>query len=398
MKTAVTQCLIGCFAVPVCLVTFATPLAAREEGAVAPAARVITQVTEWDYNVDGVPESVRITTTTYDRQKNLLSTTYEEHGILSYRSTSTNTYDQHRNLLTVEDEFDFNGDGTVDRLSIIKSTYDAQGRLLTQVIGSGDQFVPLLTNSYDKKGNLLKTEGRDLYPGASVGDRLVITNTYDQRGRLVFRLFELHSASGLRSNTTENSYDVHGNLLTQVIKGDIEVDARSFVPGTVRITRSYDQHGRIVTSLTDWEPDNRSGSRSSTTNTYDQHGNLLQSVSASTGAGTTYVLTLTNSYDPQGNLLTQVEEIDQGGDGVIEQFSTSTNTYDQHRQVLNNVYERGTAGAVRSATTTTNTYDRQGNLLTRVVETDYNMDGTPDQVETTTITYRVVASPGSGGR
>jgi hypothetical protein len=66
--------------------------------------------------------------------------------------------------------------------------------------------------------------------------------------------------------------------------------------------------------------------------------------------------------------------------------------------VLNNVYERGTAGAVRSSTTTTNTYDRQGNLLTRVVETDNNMDGTPDQVETTTITYRVVASPGSGGR
>jgi hypothetical protein len=392
MKTAVTHRVIGCFTVGVCLVTFATPLAARQEGAVGSPAKVITQVTEGDYNVDGIPEFVRITTTTYDRRGNLLSTTNEWQGSLTSRTTTTNTYDQHRNLITAESESDFNGDGTIDRLSIIKSTYDAQGRLLTQLISLGDQFVPLRTNTYDKKGNLLKTEGPDLYPTGVPGDaRLVITNTYDRRGRLVLRLFQLDSASRSRSNTTEYGYDVHGNLLTQVIKGDIEVDARSFVPGTLTSTQSYDQHGNLLTSVTDAVFDNRSGYRSSTTNRYDQHGNLLQSVTVFTGEGPPYVSTRTYTYDPQGNLLTQVEEFDQGGDGIVEQFLTSTNSYEQHRHVLNNVLERGSAGSVRSYTTTTNTYDRQGHLLTSVAETDNNIDGTPDQVETTTITYSVVA-------
>jgi hypothetical protein len=399
MKTAATQCVIGCFGVSVCLFTFATPLAAREDGALASSVKAITQVTEWDSNVDGIPDFATITTTTYDRQGNLLSTTYEyaSNATMMGRSITTNTYDQHRNVLTVQDQSDWNGDGAVDRLSITRNTYDSQGRLLTQAVGLGDQFVSVLTNTYDNNGNLVKTVRRNVDPGGTLGDLAVVTNSYDQRGHLVLRLFQQDSVDGparSRSNTTNNTYDVHGNLLTQVVKGDIEVDWQDWEAGTGTIASSYDRQGNLVKRLTDWEWEYDRGSnyRSSITSSYDQHRNLLRSVSASTGDGWTYVSTLTNTYDPQGNLLTQVEDGDQGG-GILEYRTTSTNSYDQHRNVLKNVYEwdwdgDGIANSVR---TTTNTYDRQGSLLTRVVESDYNIDGTPDTLEKTTITYSVVA-------
>src|SRR5688572_5968925 len=218
MKTAVTQCVIGCFVVPVCLFTFATPLAAREDGALASAVKAITQVTEWDSNVDGIPDFATITTTTYDRQGNLLSTAYEyeSNGTLMGRSITTNTYDQHRNVLTVEDQSDWDGDGTVDRLSITKSTYDSQGRLLTQAVGLDDQFETVLTNTYDNNGNLLKTVRRNVDPGGTLGDLAVITNTYDKRGHLMLRLFQQDSVEG-RSEEHTSELQSQSNLVCRLL-------------------------------------------------------------------------------------------------------------------------------------------------------------------------------------
>ncbi|MDR1011428.1 MAG: hypothetical protein LBM04_09965, partial [Opitutaceae bacterium] len=124
--------------------------------------------------------------------------------------------------------------------TVKNTSFDAEGRVLTQVIYSDTSQTTILassTMSYDAAGRLyqVKENGK------------TTTRTYDSLGRLA-------SYSDGEGHTMSYGYDAANNLTTLTY------------PGNLTVTYTYDANNRLE-SVTDW--DNRT-----TTHTYDAVGRL----------------------------------------------------------------------------------------------------------------------------
>ncbi len=254
--------------------------------------------------------------------------------------TTTSTYDRNGNLLSQTDPLG----------RITTYTYNA----FNELTSSTDPIGQTTTYTYDANGNLLSEAG----PANTLGQRQVtsyayanltspgqVTSVTDPMGNITTMAYDAYgdmtSSTNALGNTTKYTYNNIGERLSVTSAG-----------GGIT-TYAYDQDGRQI-AIT-----NPLGDKSSST--YDADGNLISSTDAN-GNTTTYTYdadnettsqtsangsTITYHYDKNGN---QTSVTDANG-------NTTTYTYN----ALNQKVSQTTPGGE----TTTYTYDANGNLISQ---------------------------------
>ncbi|TCX51223.1 hypothetical protein C1I38_10595 [Dehalobacter sp. 12DCB1] len=276
------------------------------------------------------------------------------------------TYDTSGNLETVTDvntgvwQYSYNGSylSTItdpENNVTVNNTYDAQGRVVSQLDGENNQTVftydPVNRQNTvtDAKQNSAVTQYDPanritsiIYPGG-----ITETFTYDGNNNRI-------SVTDKNGNTTVYTYDDMGNMLTKTDP----------VPLSYVTTLTYDTKNNPVTIV--------DAAGYTTDMTYDTNGNLLtvsREVSGQTAVTTmTYnpygqVISITNpnngvtqyTYDTYGNRISQTDPL-----GLI-----TTYTYDILGRKLTQVDPRGNVqGGNPADYQYTYTYDLAGNMLT----------------------------------
>ena len=183
----------------------------------------------------------------------------------------------------------------------VDTTYNAFGEVLTVTAPNPSTIGPArvtTTNTYDYYGNLLSVS-QPLYTSATaftnrVATYLRATTAHPQ---------DVTGVVDPLGNTTTNTYDVVGNLVS------------SSSPQGRKTTHTYDAIGRELTSVA--PKGNVTGATAAqftTTYAYDGAGRVLSTSVATTGAP----LVGSQTYDPDGRVLTQTDALNR----------VTTSTYD----------------------------------------------------------------------
>ncbi len=263
--------------------------------------------------------------------------TYDENGMLLIRSKTVGDksekveefrYDENGNLIYCPHK---------DHQYIaVTSTYDAQGRLLTQSWYEFAQREEAYT--YDDAGNLILEEHKK-------NGQLTrhISMTYSDKGWLLEEVWDYVSENH-PDIFIYYEYDENGNLLSEITYYD------EILRST--ITCTYDDNGNMATyqSIRDGEI------AQDKTFFYDEQGNLIRTESYERGIDLTTepeplrLIVVTYQYDENGNLL-EKDTRDEEGRG-----STIRWTYDDSGNMLSEEL----VGSNRTEWT----YDEWGNVLT----------------------------------
>ena len=199
-----------------------------------------------------------------------------------------------------------------------------------------------------------------------------------------------HSATSL----AQSAQVPGGGDVRTVVTAHVETD--HWVDGSIDVrqtaTTSYDQSGNIlshvVESLANGEVDLYTW-----TFTYNKWGNVLSELfeSSSNGSINGRSLLRTIDVDQRGNPTTQWYEDDFGADGNPDVLvSVAFTSYDHRSRPLEKVQDgdfRPPYGVVDGRMTQTMSYDAKGNLTYLQSESDNDLDGTPDHISATTLTY-----------
>lgn len=150
-----------------------------------------------DLDGDGSTDLLQTQSATYSpagRLVDLTIITYDggtTSAPVSSTSTSHSTYDSQGRLVSSVDEFDSDGDGTVDLVSRQSTTYDSQGRRSTtvsEVDTDGDGTVDstfTTTHGYDSKGRLSTVDSTATGTTGDLTFRSLVTMTYESRTTVV---------------------------------------------------------------------------------------------------------------------------------------------------------------------------------------------------------------------
>jgi len=169
-----------------------------------------------------------------------------------------------------------------------------------------------------------------------------------------------------------------GLLLAWVFVVNAAAQRRAFLPAELRIEIDPEADGTTVPWL-------------SATFTYDGR-ELVQTISDVDFTGDGIMderSTVTTTYNRRGQRILRIAESFSLTDGTLEQRSTNTFTYDRQGHLASNLYYHDWEGdgTVDRILRSTYEFDSRGRLLRGRVETDRNADGTWDEVTTYTRTY-----------
>ena len=332
--------------------------------------RVVVEVQQVDWQADGLIDEIIETTSTTDSAGQLLLQVLERKnadGTLYWTERTSYNYDSTGHLLSKSFRGDWNADGHFDSGVTVTNTYDRHGNVLTRATAyewTGDEiaeFVEAITNSYDARGKLLTEDIHHQSDGMST---LISTtmHTYDRQGRLVSLTAERHLneySGGDHLMTTTYTYDHHGNVLTEATDFDLRIDGS--IDTSIATTNTYDPRGKLLTRVMErgFDPLEPATDYSylleTTSNTYDQHGDVIN---------TAFEWDMAFPWDADYHY--------QGG-------MDTTNTYDRARHLVQSTatIDIGHDGNDEYLTTTSNTYDTRGRLIRSIVdETQYGWRST----------------------
>ena len=166
----------------------------------ATTAKLISQVTESDYDGDGIINDRDIVSITYDADRNKLSEVHEADwggdGTINLISKRTSyTYDANGNLISQIEEEDGDGNGIVDQQSITY-TYDAKDNLISEIHESDRgadgtiEFRTTFNYSYDELGNLILSDFAETQYSFS---HQTTSYTYNSNGNLIAKQTDYYS-------------------------------------------------------------------------------------------------------------------------------------------------------------------------------------------------------------
>jgi hypothetical protein len=299
---------------------------------------------------------------------------------------STTTYASNGLLEAASDDTD--GDGVVERE--MRRSYDSVGRELSTVDLRRD--FPLLayrvssTRTFDALGNAVGQNYEiDYGVDGSIDSRSVLVSSFDSFGRLLTAAQTSDNGmNAVRYRSTQSfTYDARGNPAShlQLIDndGDGDVDER------VHETFSHDTEGRVLsrTYEEDFNADGVVDSRQSTVVTWAADGTQVtqDNVTDQDADGTPdYSSTTTWSYDSPPRLASVVQERDEDADGTIDYGESATLSYDgAGREILNvQTHDFDGDGTADESIVVSREYDANGNQTSSIQETDLDADGTPD--------------------
>jgi hypothetical protein len=276
------------------------------------------------------------------------------------------------------------------------SSYLYEGRVLTNRVSeqdlSGDGIMDrrtVATYSYDGDGNrVLSVFEEYSIPDGTLESRNRFTSSYDDKGNLLENLVESDSGGDgsidYRSRITR-TYDSEGKQIEQIEEFDLQADGT--IDRSAKTTFTYDDRGNLVRRLieSDWDADGVVDGTSTYSRTYDRRDNLLLEVRTD---GSDFTLTTRYTRDGRGNAIVTVVEIDWDGDGVVDETSTQTSTFNKRGQITSSITEyRDGEGLLYGTTKTSYTYDAHDNVIQVVREHDIEGDETPKEIDTATYTY-----------
>jgi hypothetical protein len=294
---------------------------------------LIERVLEGDYNSDGVPDSRRITTFTYDSRSNLLQRRerrFDQNDILRRVVDTTFEYDPRGNRIGELRITDTNGDGVPNSITLNAWSYDARGDVVERTLefdnnadGIAD-FIARFENSYDARGNLLQGEEIRDSDANGLNDVIIRTiRTFNPRGDVLTETHEVDSGadgSVEEQRTTTFAYDARGRLVL-----------RTFASGFLGHSR-YDDRGNLVEGVIG--PDDGTGfprRRTVTTNVYDDQRRLIEQTivdDPNLDGLPNRIDTFTWTFGLHGNVVVNTFARDiTPGDGVPDLVFTRTNEY-----------------------------------------------------------------------
>lgn len=318
----------------------------------------LKSVTEYDAYDDGIIDSVTTVTNTYDARGHLLTST-TDWGMTTY------TYDVQGRLTEELSQSDFDGDGVFESGSRFTKTYDASGNVVQGVTvnmnwdGSMSRWI--FTITFGPNGNELVRVDRSDSDGDGVfEDRGETTRTYDARGNaltseFVYDHFLFDEWDYVSTMTM--AYDAQGNLLSTSMFQDYAGQ-----PDYAQVdSAAYDTHSRVVMRTTEYDygGDGVIDSRAVLRMTYDAAGRELTSTSEEDfGADGTieWLYQSVKTYDAAGNMTSDVTDVDDLGSPWASHM-VLTRTYDATGNMtsqLEETYDEN--GVLQYRTATTNTY------------------------------------------
>lgn len=301
---------------------------------------------EFDNGADGSIDFTSHRTFRYDPRGNEVVATDESP---TYAERVERRFDEvNREILVVTTE-DVLNDGTVDYTDVKETTYDANGRRLTERIET-------VSNTSESLIDITYVWAPD---GSSVQAIATLDNGRDGSIDQIF--------------TQDASYNAQGAPLSETVEADTDADGE--VDGITQNTYSYDSNGNLLVETRTEDPDNDGMANyvSQHVLTYDGQGRLIASNEQEDNDGDgTFDFARTNDfvYDANGNQISSIFSEDADNDGTPERINTRITTYDANGNPI--LSDQGNDndgdGTADTRQTIASTYDSQGVLTTQVEE------------------------------
>jgi len=285
--------------------------------------------------------------------------------------------------------------------------------LAARVLRIGAPLLMLAIISADGAPNSKKyvllsalVEGNQTVNGPGTDQTTVITNNYDRQGNLLDTLI-VNSGIFAQVQTTTFTNNNSGDPTTSVVEvnndGLADPDGPDDIDLTAISTFTYDNQGkRVAIDQEVYNDDDQLTIVRLTSLTYDAQGNLTLIETDSDVADligvfdgiADQIITVENTWDANGRLLQTVTHADLNGNGdTVDQgdsVETRVNTFDANGRVasaLITTVRMNNSQVISSTATATFTYDKRG-LLTEIQTTlDTANDGISDFVNTTINTW-----------
>ena len=288
-----------------------------------------------------------VTTTTYDPDDNVLTSTLSDTTGGDVSRTTTNVYDAHGQLESVTDPLG----------AVTKYTYDALGDRVTLT----NPASLTTTYTYDAAGNLLTTtlDGYTGNPSAPIAAENLVqdSRSYDPAGRVA-------SDTNVKGTTTDYTYYGNGALASSYVvgsSGNEDVHTYAYDPAGNKISET--SPGGLVVDTA-----------------YNADNQVTSEITDPTGVDRTSAV----SYDADGNVLTQT----QTGGGVTQ---TETSTYNAMDEQLSQTVDN-TGGNL----TTTYVRDERGLVVSETDPAGHTTTYENDEAGRTVVTTSPAVSVQNG--
>ncbi len=297
------------------------------------------------------------------------------------------SYDDADRRVFAGSESDLDLDGVMDSKEYRNFAYDNSGSPSTDltenyrgVPGSLVSSV-LVTSAYDARGNRTSSEQNEFIVAGARTFRTTQRSTYDAGNRRIDETTQ--DDHGIGTPVTYRvlqsfSYDAAGNLAQRIYQEDPDGDgARPLIAFAVAM--QYDAHGNLLREESG--PHGTTAPRDTFIRVFNRDpagrlGSFDRSVFAPVVSGMPRLLkehsTTAYTYDSNNNPLTVSTQTDYNGDGSVDDVTRTTSTYD----VTGNEARRELVQVVTNGSTTVNTqvrtFDSDGVPLTFSLEFRFN--------------------------
>lgn len=299
-----------------------------------------SQLSETDFDYDGSFDRVWGETTEFN-ELNLPSsaTFYSDHngdGISDYETLAEYEYNS-KGLVINEVETELNSEGGADSYTYLAYSYNDDDQLTQKVVTSDDDAdgsidsKKIYTYSYTATGKLLQEIRSDDDDNDGVEDeRRIEDYTYNENDeQLSIALKDYDNEGTLGFNQTQlYTYNAAGEQLTYQLIVDYYGDGDANFEGTT--TRTYDEGGNILTSLSVNYREGELSDRYLTSYTYNEAGKQTQyKKEEDNDLDGTYDSTIVRNYTytAEGNYASWDAYEDEDNDGTNEEESTRTYSY-----------------------------------------------------------------------
>jgi len=296
-------------------------------------------------------------------------------------------------LLAEQHTADTDGDGTLDRTTLIEYTYNDQGRLsamvaATDTTGDGKSDATTATAyTYTPQGQLVTETTAEDRNGDGINDAMTtLSYLYDASGTLreVTTTYDLNGDGIVnKSMVTTYLYNSQGQLQFVLYREDAGNDGTVDHYRTYAYTYTAEGDPASVTFTLDYGADGVIDNTFVTIYSYDLTGNLIETGQTQRYSDQATVPDYGLASDDTFNIL-----------GTPAFDGTTTYTYGADGELVSTLSTKdfGPNGSVDQQTATVYGYDAFGNLVLAVSTQDLGNDGSVDSLDSITYTYGVAES------